>query len=76
MYNNVIRYLYQNERSDFNMDNKEIILALMELARDMGDPTEGDEEWDSEVEILTDDLDNIEGTALYLLLERVVEMNG
>jgi hypothetical protein len=76
MYNNVIRYLYQNERSDFNMDNKEIILALMELARDMGDPTEGDEEWDSEVEILTDDLDNIEGTALYALLERVVEMNG
>jgi hypothetical protein len=76
MYNNVIRYLYQNERSDFNMDNKEIILALMELARDMGDPTEGDEEWDSEVEILVDDLDNIEGTALYLLLERVVEMNG
>jgi hypothetical protein len=76
MYNNVIRYLYQNERSDFNMDNKEIILALMELARDMGDPTEGDEEFDSEVEILTDDLDNIEGTALYLLLERVVEMNG
>jgi hypothetical protein len=76
MYNNVIRYLYQNERSDFNMDNKEIILALMELARDMGDPTEGDEEWDSEVEILVDDLDSIEGTALYLLLERVVEMNG
>jgi hypothetical protein len=76
MYNNVIRYLYQNERSDFNMDNKEIILALMELARDMGDPTEGDEEFDSEVEILTDDLDNIEGTALYALLERVVEMNG
>jgi hypothetical protein len=58
------------------MDNKEIILALMELARDMGDPTEGDEEFDSEVEILTDDLDNIEGTALYALLERVVEMNG
>jgi hypothetical protein len=76
MYNNVIRYLYQNERSDFNMDNKEIILALMELARDMGDPTEGDEEWDSEVEILVDDLDSIEGTTLYLLLERVVEMNG
>lgn len=58
------------------MDNKEIILALMNLARDMGDPTEGDEEFDSEVEILTDDLDNIEGTALYALLERVVEMNG
>jgi hypothetical protein len=58
------------------MDNKEIILALMELARDMGDPTEGDEEWDSEVEILVDDLDCIEGTTLYLLLERVVEMNG
>lgn len=58
------------------MDNKEIILALMNLARDMGDPTEGDEEFDSEVEILVDDLDSIEGTALYALLERVVEMNG
>lgn len=58
------------------MDNKEIILALMNLARDMGDACEGDEEFDSEVEILVDDLDCIEGTALYALLERVVEMNG
>lgn len=58
------------------MDNKEIILALMELARDMGDPCEGDEEFDSEVAILVDDLDEIEGTLLHALLERVVEMNG
>ena len=57
------------------MEN-EIIIALMELARDMGDPYAGDTEYDEEVEILAEELENIKGTELYGLLERVAEMNG
>lgn len=55
---------------------KEVIIALMELARDMGDPYAGDTEYDEEVDILVKELENIKGTELYGLLERVAEMNG
>ena len=55
---------------------KEVIIALMELARDMGDPYAGDTEYDEEVDILVEELENIKGTELYGLLERVAEMNG
>jgi hypothetical protein len=48
----------------------------MELARDMGDPYAGDTEYDEEVDVLVEDLENIKGTELYGLLERVAEMNG
>ena len=56
------------------MDCKEIILALMEQARDM-DFADYDEEWDSEVELLTDDLEDLKSkdSCLYHLLERLAE---
>ena len=55
---------------------KEVIIALMELARDMGDPYAGDTEYNEEVDILVEELENIKGTELYGLIERVAEMNG
>ena len=57
------------------MDCKEIILALMEQARDM-DFADYDDEWDTEVELLTDDLEDLKAkdSCLYHLLERLAEM--
>lgn len=56
------------------MDAREIILELMELAKDM-DYADYEDTFEEEVDICAEQLEDIRDTALFYLIERVAECN-